>query len=101
MIFQPVVCGFQSINMKRFSASEGDNKVGSQDRLGYAFCLINNFGSSDKAVREVSTHLTDEPKYSFNHKQTPQKHKHATIRLPTCCKAAKLSVLNCVPTNAL
>ncbi|GAB6962028.1 hypothetical protein JCM17724A_07770 [Prevotella fusca JCM 17724] len=58
--------------MKRFSASEGDNKVGSQDRLGYAFCLINNFGSSDKAVREVSTHLTDEPKYSFNHKQTPQ-----------------------------
>ncbi|MGP1417934.1 hypothetical protein, partial [Prevotella fusca] len=35
MIFQAVVCGFQSIKMKRFSASEDDNKVGSQDRLGY------------------------------------------------------------------
>ena len=35
MIFQNVVCDFQSIYMKRFSALEGDNKVGSQDSLGY------------------------------------------------------------------
>jgi len=37
MIFQAVVCNFQSIDMKRFSASEDDNKSGSQDRLGYVF----------------------------------------------------------------
>ncbi|MGP1422458.1 MAG: hypothetical protein ACTTKM_00700, partial [Prevotella fusca] len=37
MIFQTVVCAFQSIKMERFSASEDDNKVGSQDRLGYVF----------------------------------------------------------------
>jgi len=37
MIFQTVACDFQSIDMKRFSASEDDNKVGSQDRLGYVF----------------------------------------------------------------
>ena len=37
MIFQTVVCDFQSIKMKGFSVSEDDNKVGSQDRLGYIF----------------------------------------------------------------
>ena len=37
MIFQVIVCDFKSINMKRFSASEDDNKVDSQDSLGYVF----------------------------------------------------------------
>ncbi len=35
MIFQPLVCDFQSIIMKRFSVSEDDNKTDSQDSLGY------------------------------------------------------------------
>ena len=33
--FNPLSASFQSIDMKRFSASEDDNKVSSQDRLGY------------------------------------------------------------------
>ena len=37
MIFQPVVCAFQSIKMKRFSVSEDDNKKDSQDSLGCLF----------------------------------------------------------------
>ena len=37
MIFQSIVCAFQRFNMKRFSESEDDNKVGSQDRLGYVY----------------------------------------------------------------
>ena len=61
MIFQSVVCDFQSINMKRFPASEDDNKVGSQDSLGCLFCIMHNFVSFVKAIRKVSTHLTDEP----------------------------------------
>ena len=40
MFFQTVVCNFQGINMKRFSVSEDDNKVGSQDRLAM-FLFIN------------------------------------------------------------
>ena len=52
---------FHSIDMKRFSVSEDDNKVGSQDRLGYVL-FNNNSGSSVKAIRKVYTHLTDEPK---------------------------------------
>ena len=37
MIFQAVIYDFQSIDVKRFSASEDDNKVGSQEGLGYVF----------------------------------------------------------------
>ena len=61
MIFQSVVCDFQSISMKRFSVSEDDNKVGKPRQSWLCFYLMNNFGSSAKAIRKVSTHLTDEP----------------------------------------
>ena len=46
--------------MKRLSASEDDNKVGSQDGLGLLFCVMHTSGSSVKAIRKASTHLTDE-----------------------------------------
>ena len=62
MIFQSVACVFQSIDMKRFSVSEDDKKVGSQGPSWLCFYLMNNFGSSVKAIQKVSTHLTDEPK---------------------------------------
>ena len=52
---------FQSIDMKRFSASEDDNKVGRQGGLGY-FYLINSSDSCVKAIRKTSTHLTEEQK---------------------------------------
>ncbi|WP_346749315.1 hypothetical protein, partial [Prevotella jejuni] len=35
------------------------------DCLAHVFCLMNYFGSSVKAVRKASTHLTEEPSLFF------------------------------------
>ena len=60
MIFQILICCFQSLKTKSFLMSEDDNRI---DRWQFylCFCLVGNFSSSVKAIRKASAYLTEEP----------------------------------------